>query len=208
MCLLRLFGASKPGQALFSLLKAPFPWNTQQKLFRSVLPDAALQNCASVDPHTLHERADGLLNIPLSSALQQNWKLAVTNGDGGGRNKPADGWSLCNVAQLCDILHKHCLMQTKKPAWFLLCNQTTTEISKTWKRLCTVADDGFYENMNQTAIRGWNKAYLLLVLMLWLLLLLSHAVFPFCLYYFLTETWYFSEPLTNSCTVQRVQIFK
>lgn len=90
VCLVRLFGASKPGRALFSLLKALFPWNTQQKLFRSVLPDAAPENCASVDPHTLHERADGLLNILLSSALQQNWKLAVTNGDGEGGQ--TGGW--------------------------------------------------------------------------------------------------------------------
>ena len=83
-CLLRLFGASKPGRALFS------PPNTQQELFRSVLPDAAPENCASVEPHTLHERADGLLNIRLSSTLQQNWKLAVTNGDGRGNTRMAD----------------------------------------------------------------------------------------------------------------------
>lgn len=36
-------------------------------------------------------------------------------------------------------------------------------------KTAALADDGFYENMNQTAIRGCNKAYLLLVLMVWLL---------------------------------------
>lgn len=87
-CLLRVFGASKADGR--SSPESAVPLEQTQKLFRSVLPDAAPENCASVDPHTLHERADRLLNILLSSALQQNWKLAVTNGDGGGGRRQTD----------------------------------------------------------------------------------------------------------------------